>query len=147
MRGDDRITSQRVLRRCFQLEILRRRCSTRSSNEKCTGSVIWMGTTRAKRNHHGAFPVGKPWDSHHISGKRRRKCGGCPGFAVLHWGKLVRFKASTIASSRIHVPPAGSISGVGDARRERPTGRQPEFVHGYGGDQRGRVSGGMVVAE
>src|ERR1039458_9798402 len=58
MRGDDRITSQRVLRRCFQLEILRRRCSTRSSNEKCTGSVIWMGTTRAKRNHHGAH--GRP---------------------------------------------------------------------------------------
>src|ERR1035441_10103749 len=64
-----------------------------------------------------------------------------------HWGKLVRFKASTIASSRMHGPPAGSISGVGDARRERPTGRQPESVHGHGGDQCGRVPGGMVVAE
>src|ERR1035438_1112083 len=41
MRGDDRITSRRVLRRCVQLEILRRRCSIRSSNEKCTGSGLW----------------------------------------------------------------------------------------------------------
>src|ERR1019366_2450356 len=41
MSGDDRITSQCVLRRCFQLEILRRRCSIRSSNEKCAGSGLW----------------------------------------------------------------------------------------------------------
>src|ERR1017187_3006769 len=41
MSGDDRITSHGVLRRCFQLEILRRRCSIRSSNEKCTGFGVW----------------------------------------------------------------------------------------------------------
>src|ERR1035441_8022958 len=28
------------------------------------------------------IPWVKPWYSHRISGKLRRKCGGCPGFAV-----------------------------------------------------------------
>src|ERR1035441_10411724 len=31
----------------------------------------------------GGVPWGKPWYSHHISGKVHRKCGGCPGFAGL----------------------------------------------------------------
>src|ERR1017187_2717742 len=120
MRGDDRITSKRVLRTCFQLEILWRRCSIRSSSKNCTGSLIWISTGRAKAEFGHLGP---------------------------HWGKLVRFKASTIAPSRIHGPPAGSISGAGDTRRERPTGCQPESVHRDGGDQCGGVSGGMVFAE
>src|ERR1039457_3989639 len=69
MSGDDRITSKRVLRRCFQLEILRRRCSIRSSNEKRTGSLILISTRRAN-----------------------------VGFGHLgaHWGKLVRFKVQSL---------------------------------------------------
>src|ERR1035441_6094501 len=37
------------------------------------------GTGGSGREH---IPQGKPWYSHRISGKPRRKCGGCPGFAV-----------------------------------------------------------------
>src|ERR1035441_9220475 len=41
MSGDDKITSNRVFPRCFQLEILRRRCSIRSFSEKVTGAGLW----------------------------------------------------------------------------------------------------------
>src|ERR1017187_757978 len=48
------------------------------------GSGKWLDQTDQGRyfscRRRGAYPGGKPWYSHRISGKPRRKYGDCPGF-------------------------------------------------------------------